>query len=701
MIRSYPLPSLPFGLALLVFSCCAILHAQPKPAGIRPFGLAGNPVLLEVGREKFTQSDIANLYLQNPGRGNRTFYDLGRDSAMQFLNILANYRMKVQAALDAGVDKRPEVMEEITRGLMETALPSASGDGYLIDRNVIDPAVDRIFKRRDDELRLGVILLAWATESPADTLRAFQRGERILALARRGADFLVLARDSSDDPKTKTNFGQLPYITSGMILPPLEDAAYATKAGDIYPGLVRVPAGYLIVKVLDRAPRLELRAAHILVSSPAVADTNIMNNPFHNRAAAGLERIRKGEDFGKIAREISDDKVSAEIGGDYQSYYTRSLGFHDKNGKLEPEIEEALFNLKDGEVSDIIKTDYGYHIIKRLDSRRPTFEEEKDAIRQFYRGRLISDDRARYIHGVIEKHGMRINDGVFTDMLSALNRNATTAEGAWANGIGDAMRGMTLYSFGGTDYTVGAWIDTVKVRPELRALALNPASIRKSIYDLHEREAMTMEAKALETEHPEFATVMKNLRDGVLVGAIENDVLGKKFSQGSDEARGKAYFQANRARYITSPRLELTEIFVYGRDEADQLYEAARKGTVPFESLAAQNTQRPDYRERSGRWSMATAQEVDLVREVLQRKPNPKAGEILKPFEFQGGYSLVRVERADPARQMTYDEAKSMVQKEYLGEYQKQIQKEWMDALRLRYRVDINDAALRSLFAAR
>ncbi|MDB5033530.1 MAG: surA [Chlorobi bacterium] len=701
MIRSYTLLSLPFGLALLVLGCSTILHAQPKPAGIRPFGLAGNPVLLEVGREKFTQSDIASLYLQNPGRGNRTFYDLGRDTAMQFLNILANYRMKVQAALDAGVDKRPEVMEEITKGLLETALPSSSGDGYLIDRKVIDPAVDRIFKRRDDELRLGVIFLGWSTESPADTLRAFQRGERILALARHGADFLILARDSSDDPKTKTNFGQLPYITSGMILPALEDAAYGTKAGDVYPGLVRVPSGYLVVKVLDRAPRLEVRAAHILVSSPPVADTNIMNNPFHNKAAAGLERIRKGEDFDKVAREISDDKTTIENGGDYQAYYTRSLGFHGKNGRLEPEIEAALFNLKDGEVSDIIKTDYGYHIIKRLESRRPTFEEEKDAIRQFYRGRLISDDRAQYIRGVIEKHGMRINDDVLAKMLSILNRNATAAEGAWANGISDEMRGMTLYSFGGADHTVGSWIDTVKVRPELRALALNPASIRKSIYDLHEREALTLEAKGLETEYPEFATVMKNLRDGVLVGAIENDVLGKKFSQGSDEARGKAYFQANRSRYTTPPKLELTEIFVYGRDEADQLYEDARKGTTPFESLAAQNTQRPDYRGRNGRWSLATAQEADLVREVLQRKPSPKSGEILKPFEFQGGYSVVRVERVEPARQMTYDEAKSMVQKEYLGEYQKQIQKEWLDALRLRYRVDINETALRSLFAAR
>ena len=70
-----------------------------------------------------------------------------------------------------------------------------------------------------------------------------------------------------------------------------------------------------------------------------------------------LDRIKKGEKFGKLARELSTDTGSAKKDG--------NLGFFGR-GKMVKEFETAAFNLQVGQISEPIKTQYGYHIIKRL-----------------------------------------------------------------------------------------------------------------------------------------------------------------------------------------------------------------------------------------------------------------------------------------------------------------------------------------------
>lgn len=88
----------------------------------------------------------------------------------------------------------------------------------------------------------------------------------------------------------------------------------------------------------------KVHCAHILVKS-------------ESEAKAVLERLKKGERFGAIAQQASRCP-SAERGGDLGTF-TR--------GKMVKEFENAAFALKKGEVSGVVKTQFGYHIIKRLE----------------------------------------------------------------------------------------------------------------------------------------------------------------------------------------------------------------------------------------------------------------------------------------------------------------------------------------------
>jgi len=82
-----------------------------------------------------------------------------------------------------------------------------------------------------------------------------------------------------------------------------------------------------------------------------------------------------GADFGKIASETSDDTASKVDGGNLGTF---------QRGMMVPEFEKAAFSLKVGEISEPIKTQYGYHIIKvekHQESQPPTFEKAKDKVR--------------------------------------------------------------------------------------------------------------------------------------------------------------------------------------------------------------------------------------------------------------------------------------------------------------------------------
>lgn len=112
-------------------------------------------------------------------------------------------------------------------------------------------------------------------------------------------------------------------------------------------------------KVASMKPEEEIHARHILVSTEA-------------EAKEVKERLMKGEDFATIAKEKSKDP-SAE-GGD--------LGFFGRGQMLKP-FEDAAFALKEGEISDPVQTQFGWHIIKVEEKRTrplPTFDQVKDTI---------------------------------------------------------------------------------------------------------------------------------------------------------------------------------------------------------------------------------------------------------------------------------------------------------------------------------
>jgi peptidyl-prolyl cis-trans isomerase C len=120
------------------------------------------------------------------------------------------------------------------------------------------------------------------------------------------------------------------------------------------------------------APEEEVHARHILVEDEA-------------QAKAAAERLKKGEDFAKLAGELSKDPGSGKEGGD--------LGWFSKD-RMVPEFAEAAFKLGKGEVSEPVKSQFGWHIIKLEDKRAkplPDFAAVKPQIDQYLERKAQQD----------------------------------------------------------------------------------------------------------------------------------------------------------------------------------------------------------------------------------------------------------------------------------------------------------------------
>jgi peptidyl-prolyl cis-trans isomerase SurA len=198
--------------------------------------------------------------------------------------------------------------------------------------------------------------------SPERIQEARAKAQRALAEARAGGDFGRIAATYSDAPDALEG-GALGW-RSHERLPQLFSGALAgMKPGEVSE-LLRSPAGFHVVKLVDRrgidagaAPVTQTRARHILVRTSEV----VSESDARRRLQDLRERIVNGKaDFGELARVHSDDAGTAVRGGELDWIYP---------GDTVPDFERALQELKPGELSEPVRTPFGYHLIQVLERR--------------------------------------------------------------------------------------------------------------------------------------------------------------------------------------------------------------------------------------------------------------------------------------------------------------------------------------------
>ena len=226
--------------------------------------------------------------------------------------------------------------------------------------------------------------------------------EAVLDSIKKGASFQDMVQRYSEDPYSKPNGGDIYYVTAGLLPIEFEDAVYQTEPGQVYPEVVKTRFGLHIIKVTAKQQRVpEVRASHI-VAAFKNADGKIDTAAAKAKIDSVYEMVKAGEDFEKLAREYSDDPGTKEKGGD--------LGYFERRTMVKP-FDEAVFNLNVGQVSDIIETSYGFHIIKLTDKKPyPTLDENKDDLKKIFQKQSYNIVRENFVDSLRNKYNYQVND---------------------------------------------------------------------------------------------------------------------------------------------------------------------------------------------------------------------------------------------------------------------------------------------------
>ncbi|MDQ7814891.1 MAG: protein translocase subunit SecD [Patescibacteria group bacterium] len=199
----------------------------------------------------------------------------------------------------------------------------------------------------------------------ADNKAAAAKANEDLAKAKANPSVVEeLAKDHSSDDASKALGGDLGFIKDKQQYIDIFEATKNLGAGQVYEKVIETTDSFIVAKVEEtKAADPEIQARHILIQFAGATSAPTTTTATKDEAKKRLEEIQKEvrpENFAESAKKYSEEPGADESGGD--------LGWFGK-GVMVEDFEKAVFGLKTGEISNIVETQFGYHLIYKTGER--------------------------------------------------------------------------------------------------------------------------------------------------------------------------------------------------------------------------------------------------------------------------------------------------------------------------------------------
>lgn len=487
---------------------------------------AKDPVLMKVNGVDVPKSEFEYLYHKNSQQ------QLTPQPLEEYVEMFKIYKLKVADAIANGIDTTASFRKEMQQYRRDLAAP------YVADSAYLDAFVREAAERAKTDAEAYHIMILKG-QSPAQEEAAKARLDSIRTLLVNGADFARLAAENSDDRSAKSNGGYLGYISTGRYPYNFESAAYTLGEGE-YSGIVESPVAFHVLKGGKKRPsRGSVLASHILILCPQTASPEeqaAAKNKIDSIAALAKANPAR---FADLARELSDDKGSARNGGELPWFTT---------GMMVPEFEASAFALGVNEISDPVRTSYGWHVIQKRGEKGPeSYAEIKPGLLK----RLTSPQDDRYMmirkhttDRLAAKHKGKLNRRNIDAMIASVPE--TGIDSVWYAKTRADMGNLSLGSIGKDQLTVNKFLDAFRNKP-----LADQARCRKVLDNYVDyffySELNETEDNWLEKNEPDYRNLLNEYRDGSLLYEISVREVWDKASKDTDGL--KKFFEAHRGDY--------------------------------------------------------------------------------------------------------------------------------------------------------
>jgi len=641
----------------------------------------------------------------------------------EYLDLYINFKLKVAEAKAAGLDTTEAYKEELSGYLQEIKKP------YLTTEKVNKKIVTEAYDRLQQEINASHILIRVEEEAkPDDTLEAYQKIKEIKSKFEAGENFEALARQYSEDPSAKTNNGLLGWFTAFQMVYPFESAAYQTAVGNVSP-IVRTQFGYHLIKVNNKRETLgRIKVAHIMKRFPPQASKQ---DSLHTEKAIHEihEKLKGGEEWFILATEESEDLNTKDNGGSLPWFGA---------GQLPASLETVAFELEEkGDISQPVKSPYGWHILK-LEGKRGVGSLE--SMRESLSRRVQRDQRselktAEVIKKLKEENSFSKNPEAYNLLKAKSDLNPESFKRRELE--------MILFSISDKKYLLSDFLTTYDSSKHVNA----------ALEEYEKSELIKYEEQNLEKKYPEYRLLRQEYKDGLLLFEIMNQKVWSKIGQ--DSVALKKFYDQNLNQYKTNEQIKVARIIfkdtssiktfkkpIKGAyfpltqelkiddteklidqlkiaDSADYTYYLSLKlpesfsekdslrlfedinqtfndmevvkliysdeNKIYLQLLSEANELLAGYHE-----SIESADTELLMVDKDSKWQNKSEGEIMKSVTSAGLIELDFVIKRFPPRQKDFTEAKA----ELMEDYQKHLETAWLNELKQKYEVKINEKVL-------
>lgn len=629
----------------LIFISCSAKHSEI--------------VIGKFNDDKITMAEFEKAYAKNVGSYERAAND-SVSNYKNFIDLYMNFRMKLKDAYERGYDKDESLLEELTDYKKKV------GSTYIQEKYLVEPNLKELYERRKTEVRASHLMIR--PEQSGGDEAARQIAQSLLDSIKQGLKtFEELVAVHSQDQFSKNKGGDIFYFTAGQLPYEFEDACYKTPKDSIYPEVVRTKFGYHIIKVTDIKPRIpRIHASHILISF-ANQDGQIDSAAARMKLDTVLTKLKAGEDFAELAKQYSDDTGTKDKGGD--------LGFFERRMMVQP-FDEAAFKLQPGEISDVVETQFGYHIIKLLERGEiPSFDQDKDNLKNILKRLRYQDIYNDYVNNLKKEFNFTVNENLFDKIIEYSDSVLIGTD--YPNP--DKVENEVVYAYANVKQTFAPFYDRMKRDTEFTGKKFDKNLLSKAVTKYSNDELIEFKALGLDTVDTQFAELMEDYKNGIFIFKLQEDEVWNKVQ--IDSVRLLEFYEKTKENYKWTDRVAFTEIWVRNDSLAKHYYSLLKEGKADFDSLA-KNTERFGMKEKGGKYELTAVNNSELSRKAADLK---NVGDFTEVFSQAGGYCILRLDARDLARLKTFEEARAEVTGAFQEAENKRLENEYISSLKKKY----------------